>query len=105
MQGRINMLLCRRLYPRADFVASVSEGSRKECVDLLGLQPEKTTTLHDPIDTEAAAAAARSAHPKRAIVAVGRLIGLKRFCDIIDAFERVSPDYPDLEMRIIGGGP
>jgi glycosyltransferase involved in cell wall biosynthesis len=105
IQGWINMALCRWLYPRADLVASVSEGSRRESADLLGLRQEKTATLHDPIDTEAATAAARSARPERAVVAVGRLIGLKRFYDIIDAFERVASGYPDLEMRIIGDGP
>jgi N-acetylgalactosamine-N,N'-diacetylbacillosaminyl-diphospho-undecaprenol 4-alpha-N-acetylgalactosaminyltransferase len=105
IQGRINMMLCRRLYPRADLVASVSEGSRGESADLLGIPQGQTATLHDPIDTQAAAAASYSARPACAIVAVGRLIGLKRMCDIVDAFERIAPDYPDVELRIIGDGP
>jgi glycosyltransferase involved in cell wall biosynthesis len=105
VQGRINWILCRRLYPRADFVASVSAGAAMECAQLLALPSGKAIVLYDPIDVSASAAAAAAARPTHCIVAAGRLVRLKRFCDIIDAFNRLAPDYPDLELRIIGDGP
>lgn len=36
---------------------------------------------------------------------MGRLVELKRFQDLIDAFSRVAPDFPVLELRIVGDGP
>jgi glycosyltransferase involved in cell wall biosynthesis len=105
LQGKINLALCRRLYPRADLVASVSTGSAAECERMLGLARGKSMTLHDPIDTEGAGKAAVTGPAVNAIVAVGRLIGLKRFKDIIDAFARVAADYPGLELRVVGEGP
>jgi glycosyltransferase involved in cell wall biosynthesis len=105
LQGRINWALCRMLYPRADCVASVSTGAANECARLLGLPPAKSITLYDPIDTSASAAAASSAQPIHAIVAVGRLVGLKRFQDLISAFAAIALDFPNLELRIAGGGP
>ena len=104
-QGRMNWSLCRWLYPRADLVASVSSGSAAECARLLALQSAKSITLHDPIDTLASAAAAETARPVHAIVAVGRLVRLKRFGDLIDTFASVAGDFPGLELRIIGDGP
>ena len=105
LQGRINWTLCRRLYPKADLVASVSAGATDECSRLLSLPQEKAVTLYDAIDVAASTAAAASTGPADAIVAVGRLVRLKRFCDIIDAFDRIAADYPGLELRIVGEGP
>jgi glycosyltransferase involved in cell wall biosynthesis len=104
-QGRMNWSFCRWLYPRADFVASVSAGAAEECARLLSLQSEKSITLHDPVDISAAASAAATAKPVHAIVAVGRLVRLKRFSDLIDSFASVAGEFPRLELRIIGDGP
>jgi glycosyltransferase involved in cell wall biosynthesis len=105
VQGRINLSLCRRLYPRSDLVASVSRGSAAECGSVLDLADGKSITMYDPIDTEGARSASASNPPAEALVAVGRLIDLKRFHEIIDAFARVAGDYPGLELRIVGDGP
>jgi N-acetylgalactosamine-N,N'-diacetylbacillosaminyl-diphospho-undecaprenol 4-alpha-N-acetylgalactosaminyltransferase len=113
LQGRINLALCRLLYPRADFVASVSRGASAECARLLGLPPEKAITLYDPIETSissaAEARAARNARaleaPPRAIIAVGRLVALKRFEDLIEAFRRIANEIPGLQLKIVGDGP
>jgi N-acetylgalactosamine-N,N'-diacetylbacillosaminyl-diphospho-undecaprenol 4-alpha-N-acetylgalactosaminyltransferase len=109
IQGRISMILCTRLYPRANIVASVSLGAAMECARILALPVEKSITLYDPIGTSAAegsaASAAPAAKPAHAIVSVGRLVRLKRFCDIIEAFNRIAFEYPDLELRIVGDGP
>ena len=105
LQGWINWKLCRMLYPRADLVASVSAGAAAECAGMLGLQPERSIILNDPIDTAAWETAAKRAQPSQAIAAVGRLVGLKRFADLIDAFARLAEDFPRLELRLVGDGP
>ena len=104
-QGRVNGLLCRWLYPKADVVANVSIGATRETAEMLGLSSGRCTTLSDPIDTTAAARAAAHAPPCEAIVAVGRLVELKRFNDLLLAFSRVAPDYPQLGLRLVGDGP
>ncbi len=105
LAGRINWALCQMLYPRADCVASVSTGAARECARLLRLPASRSITLYDPINTSLAASAAAGARPAHAIAAVGRLVGLKRFPDLIDAFSRVAPDFPGLQLRLVGGGP
>ncbi|MEV1009659.1 glycosyltransferase [Streptomyces sp. NPDC049881] len=40
----------------------------------------------------------------RAIVAAGRLVPVKRYGRLIDAFDRLAPDFPDWELRIYGRG-
>jgi N-acetylgalactosamine-N,N'-diacetylbacillosaminyl-diphospho-undecaprenol 4-alpha-N-acetylgalactosaminyltransferase len=104
-QGRINWMLCKWLYPRADLVANVSAGAATESAGLLGLPPERSIVLHDPIDTRVAAFSTREREPGRMIVGVGRLIRLKRYQDLIDAFGAIAGDYSDLELRLVGDGP
>jgi glycosyltransferase involved in cell wall biosynthesis len=104
-QGRINWMLCRLLYPRADYVASVSKGASSECARLLGLPSGKAITLYDPIETAARGTPAQGGAYPRAIAAVGRLVALKRFEDLIDAFSAIAADYPGLHLKIIGDGP
>jgi glycosyltransferase involved in cell wall biosynthesis len=104
-QGWINWILSRMLYPKADSVASVSAGAAAECRRLLDLPAGRSIILHDSIDTSAGRRAVQDSKPKEAIVGVGRLVGLKRYEDLIDAFARIAPDFPRLELRLIGDGP
>ncbi|MDA8425719.1 MAG: glycosyltransferase [Treponema sp.] len=105
LSGRLTAALTKRLYPRAELVASVSRGSADEVADFVGLPNERSIVLHNPVDTAAAAAAVSRCAPRSVIVAVGRLVALKRFGDLIAAFARLAPDYPDLELHLVGEGP
>jgi glycosyltransferase involved in cell wall biosynthesis len=98
--GRINWMLCRWLYPRADLVASVSSGAAAETARLLRLPEGRSITLHDPVHT-----APTRTSPSQSVVCVGRLVPLKRFQDVIIAFARVAPEHPELQLRIVGDGP
>jgi N-acetylgalactosamine-N,N'-diacetylbacillosaminyl-diphospho-undecaprenol 4-alpha-N-acetylgalactosaminyltransferase len=104
-QGWINWVLCRLLYPKADLVASVSSGAATECARLLGLRKDRSVTLFDPIDIDAARSAFPGEGSADTIVCTGRLVPLKRFGDLMDAFARVAPDFPRMRLRIIGDGP
>jgi len=105
LQGRINWMLCRWLYPRADLVASVSRGAAEETARLMRLAAGRVGILYDPIDTSAASVARAGAQAVEAVVCVGRLVALKRFRDVITAFARIAPDYAGLQLRIVGDGP
>jgi glycosyltransferase involved in cell wall biosynthesis len=61
--------------------------------------------LHDPIFTDAAARAAKKAKQSEAVVGIGRLVGVKRYQDLINAFACIVPDFPSLELRLVGDGP
>ncbi|WP_052851928.1 glycosyltransferase family 4 protein [Streptomyces avicenniae] len=51
-----------------------------------------------------AARVAPSPGDTRTIVAAGRLVPVKRYGRLIDAFGRLAPDFPDWELRIYGRG-
>ena len=108
VQGRINGVLSRWLYPKADLVASVSAGAAAESARLLRLPQNRSVTLNDPIDAAPAVDAAASGEKEAdapTIVCVGRLVALKRFQDVIGAFARVAREQPRLRLRIAGDGP
>lgn len=105
IHGRINWILCRALYPKADLVASVSSGASSECAELLGLPSSRSITLYDPIDVEAARSTLPGKGASDTVVCAGRLVSLKRFDNLIAAFSRIAPDFPGLKLRIIGDGP
>ena len=104
LQGMVNWTLCRLLYPRADLVASVSTGASAECGRLLRLPPDKVITLYDPIRLALPGATERGDSPTT-IVAVGRLVALKRFEDLLDAFCGLTAEVPGLRLKMIGDGP
>ncbi|GAA2955495.1 glycosyltransferase family 4 protein [Streptomyces enissocaesilis] len=41
----------------------------------------------------------------RTIVAAGRLVGIKRYDRLLDAFAKIAPQHPDWSLRIYGRGP
>lgn len=119
--GRVNLALFRWLYPRSDTVASVSSAAAAECAELAGYGSEKTAVLYNPVDTKRAARTlgrfganggttrardpGEKGDPVPFIVAVGRLVPLKRFDDLIAAFARIADAYPTVGLRIVGDGP
>ena len=105
LSGRVNAALTRRLYPRADLVASVSRASAAECAAFVRIPEARSIVLYNPVDCAAAVAAAAQSRPRPAVVALGRLVALKRFGDLVEAFARLAPDYPELELDIVGEGP
>ncbi|MGO8693353.1 MAG: glycosyltransferase [Rectinemataceae bacterium] len=108
LSGRVNAALTRRLYPRADLVASVSRASAAECAAFVRIPEARSIVLYNPVDCAAAVAAVAAAaqsRPRPAVVALGRLVALKRFGDLVEAFARLAPDYPELELDIVGEGP
>jgi len=41
---------------------------------------------------------------EQVIGAIGRLVPIKRFSDLIEAVARLAPDFPGLRLKIVGGG-
>ena len=89
------------LYRRARIV-TLSESSRQEIVELLGLPAERVTVVPPGIASGFTPGGRRSTHPL--VVAVGRLVPVKRFELLIDALATLRRAHPTLEAVIVGEG-
>jgi glycosyltransferase involved in cell wall biosynthesis len=108
----------RITYRRADLVTAVSGGVARELAARLGLAAGKIRVVYNPvIDDELAAAAAEPvAHPwfegagaagsaaVPVIVAVGRLVEIKDYPTLLDAFARIRAARP-ARLLVLGEGP
>jgi len=113
LAGRVNAYLARRLYPRADSIVAISRRMAADLARFLRLSESRILTIHNPYDIqkvrEGAAAPSDGAMPtrpgRRFIMAMGRLVPLKRFEDLIAAFAPVAATRPDVDLVILGEGP
>ncbi len=90
-----------RIY-RSSRIVTLSESSRREIVDLLGLRPERVTVAPPGVDARYSPGGQRSATPL--VVAVGRLVPVKRFDVLLRSLAKVKADQPELRAVLIGEG-
>ena len=83
-------------------MVTLSESSRTEIVDLLGLPREHVTVTPPGIDTRYTPGGRRSGPPL--VVAVGRLVPVKRFDILMRALAQAKASVPELQAVIIGEG-
>ncbi len=109
--GWLHRKLIGWVYRRADAVVALSEGVREELVEDCALDPERTITIHNPVDVESIATATQAVRDSiqevplngPLIVGCGRLHRQKGFDLLIEAFA----DLDDARARlvILGEGP
>jgi len=95
----------RRLAPplyRGTRVVTLSESSRQEIVAMLGLRPSRVSVVRPGVDDAFVPGGSRSPCPL--VVAVGRLVPVKRFDVLMDALAQVRRSVPDLRAVIVGEG-
>jgi glycosyltransferase involved in cell wall biosynthesis len=103
--ARMGDTLERRIAPRlyrSSRVVTLSESSRTEIVEMLGLRPERVTVAPPGVDARFSPGGQRSAMPL--VVAVGRLVPVKRFDVLLRALAEVKASYQELRAVIIGEG-
>jgi glycosyltransferase involved in cell wall biosynthesis len=83
-------------------VVTLSESSRREIVSMLGLHPERVSVVAPGIDPAFGPGGLRA--PRPLVVAVGRLVPVKRFDLLMDALVQVRRDVPGLRAVIVGEG-
>lgn len=93
--------LAPRLY-RTSRIATISESSRGEIVDMLGLPRDHITVVQPGIDERYVPGGQRSSPPL--VVAVGRLAPVKRFDNLLLSLAQAKLLVPDLQAVIIGEG-
>ncbi len=104
-RARAGELMERRVAPplyRGTRVVTLSESSRQEIVAMLGLRRSRVSVVPPGIDELFTPGGSRSAHPL--VVAVGRLVPVKRFDVLMDALAAVRRSVPDLRALIVGEG-
>jgi glycosyltransferase involved in cell wall biosynthesis len=89
------------LYRRTKIV-TLSESSREEILSLLHMRPENVSVVPPGISPSFTPQGDRSTHPL--VVAVGRLVPVKRFDLLIRELLRAKAEVPALEAKIVGEG-
>jgi glycosyltransferase involved in cell wall biosynthesis len=89
------------LYRRTPIV-TLSESSKDEIVDKLRFRPGNITVVPPGIDSSFTPGGEKEATPL--VVAVGRLVPVKRFDRLVDALLTVKARHPGLHAVIVGEG-
>jgi glycosyltransferase involved in cell wall biosynthesis len=103
--ARAGDLLERRIAPlayRTARVVTLSESSKADIVDLLRLRPERIDVVPPGIDAAFRPGGARTS--PASVLAVGRLVPVKRYDLLIRAAARAREARPDLTLTIVGEG-
>jgi glycosyltransferase involved in cell wall biosynthesis len=103
--ARLGDTMERRIAPRfyrGSRIVTLSESSRSEIIEMLHLRPERVTVAPPGVDERYGPGGHRSDTPL--VVAVGRLVPVKRFDDLLRALAPLKADHPELEAVIIGEG-
>jgi glycosyltransferase involved in cell wall biosynthesis len=90
-----------KFYRRTPIV-TLSNSSRHELVEDLGFKPSMVHVVPPGVDPRFSPGGDKS--PTPLVVAVGRLVPVKRFEILVDAVVRLRATYPDLELVIVGEG-
>jgi len=83
-------------------IITLSESSRRELVHDLKFRPQLVSVVPPGIDPQYTAGAAKS--PEPLVVAVGRLVPVKRYDMLVDALVALKPRHPALRAVIVGEG-
>lgn len=101
----LGRVLERRIAPpfyRHTEIVTLSESSKAELVDEMGLPSERISVVPPGIDSRFSPGVSRSAAPL--VVAVGRLVPVKRFDVLMRALAELREEIPQLEAVIVGEG-
>lgn len=83
-------------------IVTLSSTSKAEIVDRLGIPSEQVLVSPPGVEGQFSPGGERSTDPL--VVAVGRLVPVKRFDQLIEALARVKADQPNLRAVIAGEG-
>jgi len=87
---------------RRSRIVTLSSSSKAEIVSRLGLPESNVTVVPPGVGSDFSPGSSRSEVPL--VVAVGRLVPVKRFDLMIESLVRLKPRHPDLQVVIAGEG-
>lgn len=97
LEARVAPLAYRR-----SRVITLSSSSKRELVDDLGFRSDRVDVVPPGIDPRYTPGGERSPHPL--VVAVGRLVPVKRYDVLLRTMAELKERHPDLEVVIVGEG-
>lgn len=106
--------LIRRTYRRADVVVPVSRAIGEVLSGGFRVPPAAIRVIHNPVPLDEIAAGARNDRPEHpffhgeggpVIIGMGRLIRVKRFDRLLEAFAGLHHRHPQARLVILGDGP
>ncbi len=103
--AELGHLLEHRIAPpcyRGSRIVTLSQSSKAEIVERLRLSPERITVTPPGVEPRFTPGGERS--PTPLVVAVGRLVPVKRFPLLVDALVRLKAAHPDLRAVVAGEG-
>jgi N-acetylgalactosamine-N,N'-diacetylbacillosaminyl-diphospho-undecaprenol 4-alpha-N-acetylgalactosaminyltransferase len=107
ISGKINLLLIKLLYGKADLIMYVSERMKQDFHEQFNIRRDEVV-IYNPYDIDRVITQAKEEVKdfkfnsyKRYLVTVGRLISLKRFEDVIEAMKSLPTD---VELVLLGDG-
>jgi len=104
---KVNKFLIRRLYPKADFIISNSEGNKLDLIKNFAIDKTLIETLYNPFDLkqieQLSAKAVKDINFKKfTFISVGRLDAGKNHRLLIDAFSQLK--QKNIQLIILGEG-
>lgn len=104
---KLYFTLVKATYKYADLVIAQQEAMREEMIRLLGTSPEKTVTLHNPLDTQSIDKAAQVPSPFEGytgykVVNIARVSPDKGQDFSIEAFAQVKKTIPEARLYLVG---
>lgn len=106
---KILLTLMRFFYPKSDGIIANSQGTRNSLVKVCKLPPERISVIYNPLELSEVRKACndviKSTLPNVKVIAVGRLVAVKNFKDLIAAFPEISNRYLNATLEIYGEGP
>jgi glycosyltransferase involved in cell wall biosynthesis len=103
--ARLGRTIESRIAPpiyRRTRIVTLSESSKQELVDELGFRSKRVSVVEPGVDPRFSPRGERDADPL--VVAVGRLVPVKRFHLLIEALTRLKLRHPRLRAVIVGEG-
>jgi glycosyltransferase involved in cell wall biosynthesis len=101
MGRTLESTIAPKFYRRTPIV-TLSNSSKHELVDDLGFKPSMVHVVPPGIDPRFSPSGEKS--PTPLVVAVGRLVPVKRFEILVDAIVHLRAKFPDLELVVVGEG-
>jgi glycosyltransferase involved in cell wall biosynthesis len=100
--SRALRLTLRDVHPRLDALVTVSEADARAHREWLGRSGPRIEAIPNAVPAPRVAAADGSG---KLVVAAGRLVPLKRYDLLLEAFAPVAARHPDWGLRLYGAGP
>jgi glycosyltransferase involved in cell wall biosynthesis len=97
----IESRLAPPIYRRTPIV-TLSESSKHELVADMGFKAKRVTVVSPGVDPRFSPGGTQS--PTPLVVAVGRLVPVKRFDALVEVLVALKPDHPELRAIIVGEG-